>query len=480
MIQTIPQRKYDIDKIKRDFNRVIEYSQNLSGTVNSDDLFENWENNKSRFINAWDGELIKELGEISFHLSSEQREKAVSNVIDQIEYLYDSNRPQLRFDLLSTFILDNQDTFFDNVVSKEKSYDGIKIPKGMKILKAFKFFCQDKDLLNDIQSIASMAIQNDKVSGILCMSVHPLDYLSSSENVHNWRSCHALDGEYRAGNLNYMGDSTTVVCYLKSTHKAVLPRFPEDIKWNSKKWRVLLFFDQLDSFIMVGRQYPFFENSLLLPIKKEVERMLDANFSGWFDEYIEDAKIKPFLPDAEDYGYIHSYEFTFVDKYLPVGRRILKLKNFVIDGDNTLQFNDLLESSSYTHPYYSFRLMKSGWNDYVFHIPTETVGIPKIRVGKACKCLECNDDLITMSDSMLCKHCMIKENQTTDPDEFTVCSNCGQVFVVDEGCFAYNQYNLNQPYCPECTEAYIVQCANCHDNYYYTMLNSDGLCPYCT
>ena len=28
------------------------------------------------------------------------------------------------------------------------------------------------------------------------------DYLSLSENAFNWRSCHALDGEYRAGNLS--------------------------------------------------------------------------------------------------------------------------------------------------------------------------------------------------------------------------------------------------------------------------------------
>lgn len=138
----------------------------------------------------------------------------------------------------------------------------------MKIIRAFKYFCEDKEILNEIQSIASMMIQNDKVSGILCMSVHPLDFLSVSENAHNWRSCHALDGEYRAGNLNYMADNSTVICYLKSTHKAQLPNFPEDVKWNSKKWRMLLFFDNYYDTMMAGRQYPFTENSLLLYIKR--------------------------------------------------------------------------------------------------------------------------------------------------------------------------------------------------------------------
>jgi hypothetical protein len=57
--------------------------------------------NKAPFIEACDGKLIKELGEITFHLSEEQRAKAVSNVIDQIEYLYRESGlgyPDFRFD----------------------------------------------------------------------------------------------------------------------------------------------------------------------------------------------------------------------------------------------------------------------------------------------------------------------------------------------------------------------------------------------
>ena len=48
-----------------------------------------------------------------------------------------------------------------------------------------------------------MILQDVKVSGDLVLSVHPLDYLSISDNNHNWYSCHSLDGEYGAGNLGY-------------------------------------------------------------------------------------------------------------------------------------------------------------------------------------------------------------------------------------------------------------------------------------
>ena len=471
--------KFDIKDIQSKFNRVVKYSQKLKGEVNSDDLFQNWRMNKAPFIEAWDGKLIKELGEITFHLSEEQRAKAVSNVIDQIEYLYRESGlgyPDFRFDELVNFILENQDNFFQNVVNREWSVNDIIVPKGMKILRAFKYFCTNKDLLNDIQSVASMAIQNDKVTGILCMSVHPLDYLSVSENSHNWRSCHALDGEYRAGNLNYMGDNCTVVCYLKSDHKATLPRFPEDIKWNSKKWRMLLFFDDTYSFMMAGRQYPFFENTLLIPIKEEVEKMFNARFSGWFDTYKKSDTMKSFI-DSEDNSNV--YEVMYRDKYIPVGDRLLRFRKFVQDNEGTLQFNDLRESSTYTNPYYSFRLKKSWTETHYFNIPfIHGSYIPKIRVGQKCKCLECAQEDITMSESFLCKHCMIDEGQASDSDEFGTCAFCGEPFVLGEGGYIYDQFDINKEACPACVDN-AIRCERCNELYEPRAINEEGLCPSC-
>lgn len=467
--------KKQIDEIKEKFNKVIKYSQEISGNVNTDQLFDDWYSNKSAYIKAWDGELIKELGEMEFHLSEEQRAHAVSNVIDNIAHLYSQSGlryPDFKFDDLANFIFENQDTFFDNIVSVNWQMDEISIPKGMKLLKAFKYFCEDKDLLNDIQSVASMAIQNDKVSGILCMSVHPLDFLSVSENDHNWRSCHALDGEYRAGNLNYMADKTTVICYLKSTHKHILPNFPPSIKWNSKKWRMLLFFDEEKHFMMAGRQYPYFENSLLLPIKHEVERMFNIDFSGWMNHYYTMDTLKPIIDDE------HAdplYKVSFNERYLPVGSRIMRMGNLVKDVKGTLQFDDLLQSSTYQEPYYSFALTKGGWGQEPLQLQYWSSSVPKIRVGQPCKCVECNKKLITMSESFLCNSCMIKEGTaSTSYDEFDDCPLCGQIFDVEEGSLIINQDGYEVLVCPDCAKE-AVKCKNCGILYAKHL----GLCPIC-
>lgn len=475
------EKKYDLKDIQSKFNRIVSYSQDLVNTVNSDLLFADWEKNKAPYIEAWGGQLIKELGEYSFHLSGEQRAKAVSLVIDQIEYLYRESGvgyPDCRFDDLVNFILENEDNFFENIVTSEWIVDDkTSIPKGMKLLRAFKYFCKDKDLLNDIQSVASMAIQNDKISGILCMSVHPLDYLSISENAHNWRSCHALDGEYRAGNLNYMADGSTVVCYLKSTHKAELPRFPSDIKWNSKKWRVLLFFDEQYNMMMAGRQYPFFENSLLLPIKREVERMFNWQFSGWMDHYTTHNCINSFL-DEEDRT--HYYEVLYNKQYLSLAGRIISLKKLVSNGEGTLQFNDLLESSTYTEPYYSFKLKRNWYGEY-FNAPYDDGSIPKIKVGKKCKCLECGQEDIKMSESFICKHCMIKEGQANDYDEFGRCAFCGRIFVWEdaEGGFVDDENGYTRQICSVCLANDCAPCEKCGVIYHKSTLDENGVCPRC-
>ena len=67
----------------------------------------------------------------------------------------------------------------------------------MKITRALKFpFLKEipQKLLDTFQTKMSMILQENCVSGRLCISVHPLDFISSSENTYNWRSCHALDG----------------------------------------------------------------------------------------------------------------------------------------------------------------------------------------------------------------------------------------------------------------------------------------------
>ena len=222
------------EKIKEDFDKVISYSQSIP-EPKTDKLFELWEINKLPFRRMMGGLIYETEEKVCFEIGEKEKFNRVIEFATTVDFRW-------HYPELSDFIVSQQKGFFNNLTTEDfTSPEGIEIRKGTKIVKAFKHFVKDERCLTDIQNAASRIIQENKIEGKLCFSIHPLDYLSSSENTHNWRSCHALDGEYRAGNLSYMMDTSTIVCYIKSDEEENLPNFPKDIKWNSKKWRVLIF-----------------------------------------------------------------------------------------------------------------------------------------------------------------------------------------------------------------------------------------------
>jgi hypothetical protein len=190
------------EDIKEQFKEVIRYSQDIEDPK-VDYLFREWEYNKKKFIDLFGGLIYEWPGTIEFVLDDTQKRSRVMEFVGIVSDNF--NNPEL-----ADFIEANLDSFYENKVSTDD-----KMPKGMKLLKAFKYFEKNQTALRNLQDMASQIIQEDKIKGTLCFSVHPLDYLSSSENTYNWRSCHSLDGEYRAGNLSYMVDNSTFLIYLK-------------------------------------------------------------------------------------------------------------------------------------------------------------------------------------------------------------------------------------------------------------------------
>ena len=174
---------YDIGEIKEQFCEVIRESQGIE-EPQVDWLFDEWAKAKEKFIERFGGLIYEWPEPIEFTLDEKEKRYRAASFADRVHDMY--NNP-----VLAEFIEENLDGFFDNKVVK--ACEGGVIPLGMKLLKAFKYFEHNKATLRNIQDDASLLIQENKIKGKLCFSVHPLDFLSSSENTYNWRSCHALD-----------------------------------------------------------------------------------------------------------------------------------------------------------------------------------------------------------------------------------------------------------------------------------------------
>lgn len=360
-------------KINEDFNKVIECSQGFYPNQNVvDEIFEKWQSNKRWFIEKVGGMIYEVPEVVSFELDKSSKRQKVENFSDGLYRmsLYD----------LAEFVNRQSEGFYSNQVVEDYRYGDTIIQKGSKLLKAFKHFIQNKDVLKEIQDKASMVIQEDKIKGKLCFSVHPLDYLSLSENNHNWRSCHALDGEYRAGNLSYMCDESTIICYLKSEEDTILPNFPNSVPWNNKKWRVLLFFARVRDVIFFGRQYPMFSEDALQTVQYFLYKMGICNGSWCF-------------PSKDNVWRVGDH--TLNGKYYPIMGKLQLDRDVICDQSDELHFNDLLRSSCYS-PYYTYQHHWVGEN-YV----------PKIMIGSRVNCLHCGQDVISPGEngSMLCADC---------------------------------------------------------------------------
>lgn len=317
----------------------------------------------------------------------------------------------------------------------------------MKLLKAFKFFESDPSLLAELQNKASAVIQEDKITGTLCFSVHPLDFLSSSENNHNWRSCHALDGEYRAGNLSYMVDECTFLCYLKSEGETILPNFPDDVPWNNKKWRTLLFINDNKDMMFAGRQYPFSSEYGIEYVKNLLSNL--PGFGKW-TEWRKD-KIRSYSTGID--------VISFNSPYIGVGNKLIPLKTLVKDANPTypLHFNDILKSSCYD-PMYSYKYVDV--NSWYTGSRSQTVTTPNGRfiIGGNVKCLCCNNTEIDMTEIMTCTECELKYG-SSDSESFAYCGFCGRRFVYDDGTFVDME---DEMVCPSCAENHIAECACCN------------------
>ena len=428
----------NLPKIKEDFDKVIKYSQGIP-EPKTQELLETWRTAKKFFIDKW-GSPIYELPEkLTLHLNEKERHEKVMSFCN---YLINT----FGFYDLNDFIIEQEDGFFDNITIKDFEYEGHVIKKGSKLVRTFKHFIKNPICLTDVQNMASRYIQEDKIEGTMCFSVHPLDFLSVSENTHNWRSCHALDGEYRAGNLSYMMDKCTFIAYLKSNTDVKLNNFPDDVPWNSKKWRVLLYLSTDGTMMFAGKQYPFTSMEALNTALDELKRQTlpvgsHDDWTDWNNKYIKTSSVG-------------NIKFNF-PQYVPIASGLKRLDELVIEAEGSRQFNDVLKSSCYTNPFYTFKY-KSGWWGSAYPINED----PKFIIGGKTLCLRCGkEEILHGADTMMCSDCELKYGNS-DNDLFTYCECCGSRHYTDD-----MYYTVAGDYI----------CAHCMDNYYHVCDNCNGV-----
>ena len=436
-----------IKDFQDDFNTIIAGRENAPASrIHSDAILKQWYMAKKNFIKAFNNKLIVDCGVHSFELDEVARRSKLNDFIKLIKNTYEE------YDL-ARFLKAFQDDFFrtqktsntyeHTIDIKNEGLINISIPKGTKIIKAFKYFIKDSALLDFFQIKASMIVQEDKISGHLYMSVHPLDYLSVSENTNNWRSCHALDGDYCAGNLSYMCDSATIVCYLCGEDEKELPHF-NGVKWNNKKWRMLLFTSEDNSLIFAGRHYPFFSFAIMDEVKRQYTYLYQtpATYSGWNHTYLDHIDVEHESPS----GFSYTTTENIHNPHFMIKNYLVNPEKVIIDMCE-LHFNDLLHSTVY-NPYYAWT---SEWFPWSGKYGTVIIGATPV-------CPACGENMIFDKENLVCDHCEYTLESGVGPI-IGSCSHCGRdIHELDE---YYTCNEANDLMCKDCAESYLQVCDRC-------------------
>lgn len=155
------------------------------------------------------------------------------------------------------------------------------IQNGMKPLKALAklnkvyHFC-DEESFEEFRIFHSQILNQKKLSGDLTISIHPLDYMTMSDNWCGWRSCMSWENEgcYRMGTVEMMNSPIVVVAYLTADKDMKIKNLP----WNSKKWRQLFIVN--DELIASIKSYPYENDTLTKEVIYFLNELAKKNWDG--------------------------------------------------------------------------------------------------------------------------------------------------------------------------------------------------------
>lgn len=212
------------------------------------------------------------------------------------------------------------DSLMDNRVETkaQATIDGklIKINAGEKIMRALRKICialRDagyEDLTDDLEDLRldhSRVFNQKTLTGELCLSIHPLDYATASDNDNGWSSCMSWqeEGCYRLGTVEMMNSPMVICAYLKSDVQQM--EFG-DYVWQSKKWRAWIVVN--DEAILCNRNYPYSNDDISKACISWVAELAKKNL-GW--EFNNEITTPNWLHESNGIEFKYGTNFMYND-----------------------------------------------------------------------------------------------------------------------------------------------------------------------
>lgn len=285
---------------------------------------------------------------------------------------------------------------------------GITVNDGCKFARELGKICEYTEdahlmeLCENFRLAQSLFLNQKKLVGALHISIHPLDFITMSDNESGWESCMSWrhEGCYRAGTVEMMNSPYVVVAYLDSSNTMTIGQH----SWNNKKWRSLFVVDPASGVISSVKNYPYYNE------------YLNSEVVNW---------IKGLTGEEWTENYLYNDNDLYDGKF--VINRAIKL-----DFETAQMYND-------------------------FGCTTHTVAFSKSFIDNGLEHFYCD-----YSGDTTCVCC--GEIKDTDDESCLICEECGGEILycsvcgnkIHRGDECYGPHGDDNMYCQDCFAEYFV------------------------
>lgn len=406
----------------------VEFTQSKEAVaLDIDNAWHNMPEEARRFTDNYLDFLTNQKGNIWEEYRKIQRDNP------EMVYNFEENKIRVWYhleDILSSTTLANNSIEKEYIVPLPKPDGSVreyKVQKGTKPMRVLRQLIksygeEEVGSMADFNAFCvwhSQFLNTSSLKGKLCFSIHPLDFLTMSDNANDWISCMSWqdNGCYRSGTVEMMNSPYAVVVYLEASDRKFY--MTKDFVWNSKKWRSLCLIAEPG--VISVKSYPYFHKEIT---EFSVKYLADL-----------DAKNDYFAPT------------TFV----PYRTEFIAEAQLMICPHTFRMYNDF---SSTTHFIALKKVYGKGNYNFTFSYS-----------GKS-ECMSCgalydatDAQMFSSEENLCCMKCAGLD------EDYVYCDECGEIIHVDD---AY--WIGDTPYCHECFSE-VGFCDAITDEYHY---NYDG------
>lgn len=325
-------------------------------------------------------------------------------------------------DLIS--ILDTS-SFINNAIPKtirikKDNKKLLQLQKGTKVFsalqKVLKYFNAPSHFFGRLEKLRiryAQLLSDKTLDNYICISIHPLDFMSMSDNGLDWHTCLSWckDSSYKQGTIEMMNSEYAVCCYLEDSKQWYFDSKNPEARWNNKHIRQLFYIT--DSILLSGKPYPYANNTFTTIVLNKLRELAETNLGYTYESSSIEEYNDADLVDVEDLDYDDDID---LESYA-------KSKNF----DNTILFETNCMYNDFINEYHNVKLLDKP--DTIFYCFRNKVKGCKIyHCSGETVCLICGNDIIEReydttynqrykgADRLICNNCESKREE---------CHSCG-------------------------------------------------------